>query len=98
MGPFFIQGSYVYFQIGTHGTPGLLQRYRISQVFQGLPNDIDAATLWSRNNIAFFFKGKSFFMKEGNFQTWMNTRQDIWKFPSKPHQITVFYNYRNSKC
>ena len=53
------QGSYVYYQTGTDGTSGSVQRLQISQVFQGLPNDIDAATLWTGNNKAYFFKGKS---------------------------------------
>ena len=81
----FIQRSYVYYQIGTPGTSGLLQRQPISQVFQGLPNHIDAATLWTKNDKAFFFKGKSLFMNKGICQTWMNTWQNIWKFPSKLH-------------
>ena len=53
------QGSYVYYQTGTDGTSGSVQRLQMSQVFQGLPNDIDAATLWTGNNKAYFFKGKS---------------------------------------
>ena len=53
------QGSYVYYQTGTAGTSGSLQRQPISQVFLGLQDNIDAATLWTGNGKAYFFKGKS---------------------------------------
>ena len=47
----------MYTQEGTTGTSGQVTKRLIRDLFPGLPDNIDAATIWTGNNKAYFFKG-----------------------------------------
>ena len=48
----------MYVQRNTYGTKGFVVRQLISDVFPGLPSNIDAVTTWTWNDKMYFFKGK----------------------------------------
>ena len=52
-----MQGSYVYTQRNSAGTYGQVTKRLIRDAIVGLEDNIDAATLWTGNDKAYFFKG-----------------------------------------
>ena len=59
---YFLQGPYVYIMDEGYGTEGYVNYPQaISNVFPGLPPNVDAATVWTGNNKLYFFKGNAVF-------------------------------------
>ena len=75
----------------------------ISEEFEGIPNDIDAAFMWSRNNKLYFFKGEEYWRYD--WRAARSGRQavddkypqsmDVWK--GVPGNLATANTWKNGK-